>query len=343
MSLLLLNEDELRQTIAIPETIDVVKAAFVASARGRMNIPGNFMLKLPEVKGTVNVKGAYLQEAPYFVIRVGSNFHDNPLINLPTKSGLITVFDAATGFPAAIMIDNGYLSTVRAGAAGALATEYLANKKIEQIAVIGSGNQAYMQLKSLMNIRSFNLVSVWARSPLDADNYARRMVEDHDLNIRIVPSVEAAVQQADIIITATASTQPLIKADWLKPGVHITAIGSNNPAKQELETEVLERADVIIVDSFDQCATSGEIHHGLYTGVISKKDIHGDMASLIDGKIQGRTDSGQITLADLTGLDAQDAVVARLAMEKALFLGLGQRIEVGLAQQGIDVRIENLL
>ncbi len=343
MPLLLLNEDELRQTITIPEAIDAVEAAFAASAEGRMNIPGNFTLNLPDVNGDVDVKGTYLREAPYYVIRVGSNFHDNPTINLPAKSGLITVFDAATGFPAAIMIDNGYLTDIRAGAAGALAAEYLANKEIEHVTVIGSGSQAYVQLKSLMSIRNVASASVWAHSPLDADNYARRLVEDHDINIQIASSIESAVRKADIIITATSGEHPLIEAEWLKPGVHINAVGNNNPTKQELHTNILERIDVIIVDSLEQCVTSGEVHHGLKSEAIHRDDIQGELGSLISGKITGRTDVNQVTLADLTGLDSQDAVVATLAMEKALFLGLGQRVEVGILQQGIDSRVEDVL
>ena len=177
---------------------------------------------------------------------------------------------------------------------------------------------------------------------LEADTYARRMVEDHDLNIQIAPSIKEAVQEADIIITTTASQHPLIEADWLKPGVHITVVGSTDPAKQELNLNILERADVIVVDSFDQCVTSGEVHHALEHGIISKQNIQGDLGTLISGHIPGRTHSNQITLADLTGLDSQDAVVATLAMEKALFLGLGQRVEVGIVQQGVESRSETL-
>jgi ornithine cyclodeaminase len=334
MPLLVLNEDELRQTITIPEAIDVVKDAFAASAESRMNLPGDFTLNLPGINGEVDVTGAYLQETPYYVVKVASNFHDNPAQNLQPKSGLIAVFDASTGFPAAVMVDNGYLTNIRAGAAGAIAADLLANDNLGLVAILGSGSQAYIQLKTLMAVRRIKRVMVWDRSPLQADNYARRMVEDHDLDIQIAPSVEAAVTQADLIVTATASIEPLVQAAWLKPGVHITAVGSNNPVKQELGLDVLQRADLIVVDNLDQCATSGEIHHGLKSGAVSAEMIQGELSSLIIGTIPGRTSSDQITLADLTGLDSQDAVVATLAMEKALFYGLGQRIEMGLGQRG---------
>ncbi len=327
MPLLVLNEDELRQIITISETIETVQKTFAAQAEDRINIPGDFMLKLPNVKGEVQVKGAYLEEAPYYVVKIGSDFRDNPSINLPVHSGLITIFDAATGFPAAVMFDNGYLSHLRAGAAGALTAKYLAKDPLSRVAVIGSGHQAYAQIKSLKAVRPMiETVSVWGRTPLKVDTYARRIVEDHDLNVEIAPSVQAAVQDADVIITATAAETPLVHAEWLKPGVHLIAVGSDRPYKQELHSDVLQRADVIIVDKFEQCALTGEIHHALEAGAITSKDIQGEVGDLVIGRIPGRTHPEQITVADLTGLENQDATVATLALEKALFLGLGQRV-----------------
>ncbi|MBN1992817.1 MAG: ornithine cyclodeaminase family protein [Anaerolineae bacterium] len=333
--MLLLNEDELRQIITIPETLDAVEAAFAALAENRMNVPGDFTLNLPAVNGEVQVKGTYLDEAPYYVIKVGSNFRDNPSINLPAQSGLMVVFDAATGFPAAVLFDNGYVTSMRAGAAGALTAIYLANPQLDHVAVIGSGQQAYIQIKSLKTVRNnIGLVSVWGRTPVKVDTYARRIVEDHDLNVEIASSIEEAVRRADLIITATASEEPLIRAEWLKPGVHIIAVGSDRPNKQELHPKVLQRADVIIVDQYEQCAAVGEIHHGLAAGVISKDDVQGELGDLIIGKIPGRTHPEQITVADLTGLDTQDSTVATLALEKALFLGVGQRV----AGSAIDIQ-----
>jgi ornithine cyclodeaminase len=232
------------------------------------------------------------------------------------------------------MIDNGYLSSIRAAAAGALAAEYLANKQLEYVAVIGSGDRAYLQLKSLMTIRKIRTVSVWADSPMSADNYVHSMIEDYDVNISIAPSIEDAIRPADLIIAANSSQQSLIKADWLKPGVHISAVGYNGPGQQQLHLDVLARVDVIVVDSFSQCANYGEIHYGFEAGVITKANIQGELGDLIIGRIPGRTDANQITLADLTGLEVQDTVVATLALQKALFLGVGQRIaEPALVKQ----------
>ncbi len=325
--MLILSEDELRQIITITETINTVEATFAALAENRVNVPGEFNLNLPNVNGEVQVKGTYLEETPYYVVKIGSNFRDNPSINLPTHSGLMAVFDAATGFPAAIMLDNGYLTHIRAGAAGALTAKHLAKEQLDRVAVIGSGHQAYAQIKSLKAVRpNIGMVSVWGRTPIKVDTYARRIVEDHDLNVEIAPSIEVAVRGADVIITATASQEPLVQAEWLKPGAHIITVGSDQPYKQELHPNVLKRADVIIVDSFERCAVAGEIHHALEVGTISSADIQGELGDLIVGRIPGRSHPDQITVADLTGLDSQDSTVAISAMEKALYLGLGQQV-----------------
>src|SRR5262245_15123408 len=146
MSLLVLTEDELRQIVTITEAIEAVEAAFVALTESRMHVPGSFTLDLLEMSGQVDVEGAYLSQAPYYVVRINSSFRNNPGLDLPVQSGLTAVFDAANGSAVAIMLDNGYLTHLRAGAAGALAARYLANETLNRVVVIGSGNQAYIQL-----------------------------------------------------------------------------------------------------------------------------------------------------------------------------------------------------
>lgn len=343
MSLLLINEDELRQLINLPDAVAAIEAAFVAAGEGRITIPGNFHLSLPDVSGTVDVKGAYLQETPYYVINVANKFLDNPSVNLPPRSGLITVFDAATGFPAAVLLDNGYLANVRCGAVGALATRWLANHPIDTVAVIGAGRRAFTQLKVLLTIEPVQQVTVWGQSPVETDAFARRMVEDHNVDIRLAPSIEAAVSSANVLIVANNNQQPPIQAEWLNPGTHITVAGDNHPQRQKLHDNTLQRADVIFVDNFYQCSQVGEIRHALNSGAITPAHIRGEFSSLIAGKTSGRDNPEQITLVDLTGLDWQDATIATLALDKALFLGLGQRLEPGLEQTQVGQRVDNFL
>ena len=342
MSLLLLSEDELRQVVTISDAIEVIKSALITSAQGRIDTPGEFTLNLLDVNGEVDVKGSYIQDAPYYVVKVDSYFQNNPAINLPGNSGLVTVFDAATGFPAAIMADNGYLANIRAGVSGALSAQHLANQQLNQVAVIGTDGQAYIQLKALMVVKEIPLVKVWGPSPLDADTYARRMVEDHDVNIEIASTAEEAVGQADLIITTIAHPNALLDANWIKPGVHITAVGSHRPSLPKLHPNILRQADLLVVDNLEKCSRFGEVQHGLAANTITMDDIHGDLGNLVYGTVNGRMDINQITLADLIGLDIIDTVVATLALEKALFFGLGQRVGIGLGQEQLGQRIQTL-
>ncbi|MDM8520075.1 hypothetical protein QUF64_08510 [Anaerolineales bacterium HSG6] len=327
MSFLLLGEDEIRQTVSLTDAIEAVEKVFIASAEGRMNLPAAFALGLPDVNGSVQVRGTYLEEAPYYVIKVENSFQDNPTINLPVQSEMTMVFDAATGFPAAMLYDHGYLTRIRAGATGAIAAKYLANPELKRVAIIGSGKQAYMQLKMLKLVRDVKNVVVWGRSPMNVDTYARRLIEEYDFNIEIALSVQEAVHNADLIITTTASERPLVKAEWLKPGVHINAVGSNSPTKQELYPAVLDLADVVVTDKLIQSIMMGEIYHALDKCIITEENVQGELGDLIIGKITGRTAPNQITVADLTGRTMQDFALAVLALEKALFLGLGRRIQ----------------
>jgi len=322
MALLLLNEDEIRQTVNLSEAIAVIEAAFAASAENQIKSPGSFNLDFPEVDGSVEVKATYLQNAPYYVIKVGNQFTNNPQINLPANSGMITLFDAATGFPAAVLLDNSYLTNVRTGVVGALATQYLANNEAGEIAVIGSDQQAFLLLKSLIAVRTVKRVTVWGNTPLDADVYARRMVEDHDVNIEIAPSTEAAVAAAEIVLLTEPHLSPPIQAGWLRPGTHITALGNPGGNLPVLDSRLLDRVDMIVADRPSPALNAGTGHQA-----------QGELSQLIRGKIPGRTRTDQITLARLQGLDWQDAVIATLALDKALFLGLGQRIEFGLPQR----------
>jgi ornithine cyclodeaminase len=330
MSLLLLNEDELRQTLTIPEAIEAIENAFVAQVNDRLKAPAKMTLDLPGLNGLIQFNGAYFSDAVHYVIKIQRSFQANHSPNAALENGLAIVFEASSGFPVGILVDNGYLAMLRAGATGALAAKYLANPTINHVAVIGTGKQAYIQLKALSTVRVIKQVQVWGRTPHSADSYARLLVEDHDLNIEIAASLEAAIRPADLIITATASQTPLIKAEWLKPGVHITAIGSNHPTKQELDVAVLARAEVLIVDQFEQCAEAGELRHALKAGVITADKVQGELGDLITGKIPGRIRPDQITVADLTGVEAQELALATLAFSKAQYWGLGQKVEARL-------------
>lgn len=311
-------ESEIKKLIRLKEAIPTVEKALAAFSSGQVILPGVINLDLPESKGEVHVKAAYIKGDETYVIKVASGFYENPGLGLAVGNGLMLVFKAKTGELAAVLFDRGYLTDLRTAAAGGVAANCLAKSKIEKVAVIGSGMQARFQLKALGEVRSFREVAAWSRNPFNVRKYIREMAEIFgEVKFYAAETAEEAVKEADLVITATPSRQPIIRAEWLKPGVHITAIGSDGPDKQELYPEVLLRADRVFCDSVTQCCQLGEVHQALKAGVISESKITGEIGELILGLKPGRQSVDEITIADLTGLGVQDAAIANLFLKQA--------------------------
>jgi len=311
-------EPEIRNSISLKEAIPAVEESLAAYSSGRAILPGVINLDLPEFEGEVHVKAAYLQGQDFYVIKIASGFYKNSLQGLPAGDGLMLVYKARTGELAAILFDRGYLTDLRTAAAGAVAAKYLARTDLRRVAVIGSGVQARLQLLALAEVRSFSEVAVWSRQPENVGSYIKDMAAVFkEVKFYARPAAEEAVKEADLVITATPSRQPIIKAGWLKPGVQLTAMGSDGPDKQELYPEVLARADFIFCDSVEQGRRLGEVHHALEAGMISEEKISGEIGELVLGRQTGRRSSEDITVADLTGLGVEDAAIADLFLRLA--------------------------
>jgi ectoine utilization protein EutC len=329
MSTLILNEEEIRQAISTAEAIDAIEAAFAALAHKKVSLPGTINFTLPSLHsseaphGEAHIKGAHIAGALHFVIKVANSFPGNRDLSIPINSGLMLAFDAITGVLDAILLDNGYLTDLRTGAAGAVAVRHLAPSNIRQAAFIGSGTQARFQFRAIASVRTIPSVTVWSRNPANADDFAREVVDDRGCDTVVAETVEAAVRSSDLIITTTPSRQPIISADWVRPGTTLIAVGSDTPDKQELDPDLLARADMVIADRLSQCAEFGEIHHALTSGVLTLNDISGELGDVVVGHIPGRSADDQIIVCDLTGVGVQDAAIASLVLEKARLSGLG--------------------
>lgn len=326
--MLVVHEDEIRTSIPMRDAIDAVERAFAALARGEARLPDVIYMDFTEFEGETHVKGAHMEGEPFFVCKVASGFYRNPDKGLPVGSGLVLVFDASTGVPQAILLDNGYLTDLRTGAAGAVAARHLAKPTLSKVAMIGSGLEAGFQLRALAEVRAVPTVFAWSRTRERAAGLAAQMKEELGLDVRISETVEETVREADLVITATPSREPIVKAEWISPGTHVTALGSDGPDKQELDVQLLASADVVTADHLEQCAKKGEIHHALDAGAIQIEDVTGELGAVIDGTIAGRTSDAQITVCDLTGVGVQDAAVGGLAFERAGAAGLGSTLEL---------------
>ncbi len=324
--MLLLSEEEIRGSVSTNDALEAVAEAFAALSRGEARLPGVIYLDVTEFNGDVHVKGAHMRESPHFAIKVAGGWYDNPAKGLPVGTGLVLVFSAETGAPAALLLDNGYLTDLRTGAAGALAARHLARERLSKVAMIGAGLEARFQLRALADVRTLPRVEAWSRDRANAERFAAEMREELGADVAVADEVESAMRQADLVVTATPAREPLVLAAWLAPGAHVTALGSDGPAKQELDVEVLRRADVLVVDDLEQAAEKGELHHALEAGVVTRDDVDAQLGDLVTGAHPGRTDDEQVTVADLTGVGVQDAAVASLALQGATAAGLGREL-----------------
>ena len=321
MPITILTEADLRQCVELDaEVIDAVADAFTALAAGRVVMPPVLHMDLPEAHGEVDVKTAYVSGLAGFALKVSPGFFDNPRLGLPSVSGMMMLLSATTGRLEALHLDNGYLTDVRTAAAGAVAARHLARDDARVAGVIGAGVQARLQMAALAKVRPIERILVWARDGAKAEACADDLADRLDLEALAVGSAERLVLEADVVVTTTPARDPLVVADWLHPGLHITAMGSDAPDKNELHPAVLERADLLVCDARAQCARLGELHHALEQGM-ELSTI--ELGEITGGARPGRTDDDQITVCDLTGTGVQDTVIALLAYQKAKANALG--------------------
>jgi ectoine utilization protein EutC len=328
MKLMILYEKDIRRVVTEEEAIEEIEKAFAAYAQGKAVVPGIISLNIPGKNGDIHIKGAHIKGSEFFAFKAASGFYDNPKKGLPVSSGMMLLFDAETGFPISLLFDNAYLTQLRTGAAGAVAAKYLAPKKIEQVGIIGSGEQGRFQLRALNKVRAFSRVKIWGVPPESIEQYIKDMQPFIKAKIEGARDVKGAVEESDIIITATPSKKPLVKAEWVKPGAHITAVGSDEPEKQELQASVLGKANKVVADSLQQCVERGEIHHAVAEKILKPEEVHAELGEVVTGKKSGRENDSEITICDLTGVGIQDVAIASLTYKKALEKGVGNFLEI---------------
>ncbi len=322
MRLPFIDEPAIRESITAAEAVAAVREAFRADGEGRTAVPAVINLPIPGTQGEFHVKTAWVEGVPFIAVKVASGFYDNPARGLPTGSGMMALFDAGTGLPAGLIFDNGYLTDLRTGAAGAVAADALARRTMATVGVIGSGVQARHQVTCLREVRSFSGIVAWSPDRPGLERYCAEMARTLGIETLAAPSAEAVCREADVLITATPSREPFIRTGWLRPGMHVTALGSDTPGKQELDAACLARADLVVVDRLEQCARFGELSHALAAGLLAPERITGQLGEVVAGRRPGRTDDRQITICDLTGVGFQDTAIAALAWSKVREKGL---------------------
>jgi ornithine cyclodeaminase/alanine dehydrogenase-like protein (mu-crystallin family) len=311
----LLGADDVRALITPADALEAVRGAFVRLARGEATVPEIMDFVFPGGEG--HVKGAWLHGDAFWSVKAATGFYGNPARGLPSASGVSLVLSAETGELAAVVMDGGLLTELRTAAAGALAASLLARPELEQVTVVGAGGQARFQVEALLGVRQPRRIVVWARRAEAARACAEELAARFGVDVVAAADLEAAVRSADLVVTVTPAEAPLIRAGWLRPGAHLTAVGSDLPGKQEVEAAVLGAADLVVADHPPVAAVNGELQHALAAGVVRLEDV------VALGTLPARTGADQVTVCDLVGIGVQDAAVASLIARRAAERGAG--------------------
>lgn len=304
------NLEQIKEILPTLDPIGDIEKGFMAYSRKQAVVPPVGELIFKDPPGEAHIKYGYIKEDEYFVIKVASGFYRNVDLGIPNTSGLMLVFLQKTGQLAAVLLDEGYLTNVRTAAAGATVAKYMAPKHITRIGIMGAGIQGRMQLEFTAPLVNCKKAMVWGRNQLECDAYKADM-EAKGFEIETTTTESDIPANCNLITTATPSQKPLLLADQIKPGTHITAMGSDTPEKIELDPHILAKADIIVADSIRQCLSRGEIFQALNSGVLEKTDVIQELGYVITQEDLRRQSEDQITVADLTGVAVQDIQIAK--------------------------------
>ena len=310
----IITRKQLDKLIDFNDVFIKTKRAYQLFSQGKTITPPFTVFTIPEVGGSVHFKCGYVPGEKFFAMKYSGAFYGNEKLGLSNFLGLFTVFNSTTGEVEAVIDDKGFLTDYRTGVAGAIATSSMATKNSKVVAVIGSGVQARMQIHSLMKVMPFERLQVWSKNAESVNKYVKEIEKAYP-NLKVVSCADAkeAVTNADIVYTVTYSEKPLIKYEWLKKGVHITAVGACEPHMQELDVDIFKHANIVCVDSIEATSKNGELHHALKTKKITKDKVV-ELGDFISSKQKRNKDD--ITVCDLVGIGFQDAVIASCVMQK---------------------------
>lgn len=311
----IINLEEIKIILENIDPIEIIEEGFVAYSQGKVEIPPVGEMIFDNPPGECHIKYGFIKEDDYFVIKVATGFYDNPKLNLPAFDGLMLLFSQQTGQLLSVLLDQGHLTNIRTASAGAIAAKYMAPKDVRRIGVFGAGTHGRLQPIYLQKVLNCKDIITWGIDQDELDLYEKDMKE-LGFNVQTTQNPEDITSSCNLIVTCTPSKEPLIFADQIKKGTHITAIGSDTPEKQELDSAILKKADRLVVDSIEQCMSRGESFKAMKSGMIKKGKMI-ELGHMIMEKEFQRQSEDDISVVDLTGVAIQDIQIAK-AVSKAI-------------------------
>jgi alanine dehydrogenase len=324
--LIVLSRSEVLDLLTLPDCIGAVERAFRLHAEGRTLGPG--VLGVPAADGGFHIKAAGLVgERSYFAAKTNANFPENPRrFGLPTIQGTIVLADADNGVPLAI-IESGSVTALRTGAATAVAAKFLARRDARAATIVGCGVQGELQLAAIAAVLPLERAWVFDRDHERAESMAARASATLSLRVEAVKDLRAALAESDVCVTCTPARRAFLTRADVGPGMFIAAVGADSQGKQELEPELVASA-TLVVDVLDQCAEIGELQHALAAGLMTRSQVHAELADVVVGRRAGRARADEIVVFDSSGTALQDVATAITVYEKARATGRGTEVKL---------------
>jgi alanine dehydrogenase len=326
MHLLVLSRRDVLDLLTLPDCIGAVERAFRLHAEGRTLGPG--VLGVPAVDGGFHIKAAGLiGDRSYFAAKTNANFPQNPRrFGLPTIQGTIVLADASTGVPLAI-IESGSVTALRTAAATAVAASFLARRDARMATIVGCGVQGELQLAAIAAVLPLQRAWVLDADHERAESMAVRAAASLGLRVEAAKDLRAALRESDVCVTCTLARRAFVMAADVPPGMFIAAVGADSQGKQELEPALVASA-TLVVDVLDQCAEIGELQHVLAAGLMTRAQVHAQLADVVVGRRPGRTRLDEITVFDSSGTALEDVAAAIAVYETARDTGRGTEVKL---------------
>jgi ornithine cyclodeaminase/alanine dehydrogenase-like protein (mu-crystallin family) len=309
----IISAEQVRANLKLEDLVEPMRNAFKTFSRGDSSDAIGF---LRPNGGEVHIKSGFMAGSKVFAVKVSAGFQENIARGNPVWDGVVMAFDASTGAPMAIVQDGGLLTDWRTAVAGAVASHALARGDAKTLGVIGTGIQGLWQPLAHKTVIDFDRLLIWGRSVEKAKAIQTQLEPQlPGVKVEVITDLEQLVRESEIIVTATGSLEPIIKSEWVQPGTHITAVGADDDRKRELELSLLERANVIVVDSLLVNQKYGDIAQALKVGTLEASSLI-ELGTLLTNPSLGRSSSEQITVAKLVGLGVQDLAAVEVVLER---------------------------
>jgi ornithine cyclodeaminase/alanine dehydrogenase-like protein (mu-crystallin family) len=331
MDVLVLSADDVSTLLPMRECIDVMRDALAALARGKALVPLRMVMRMPDASGFLGLMPGHI--APddgrdgALGMKAVSVFPGNAARGIDTHQGAVLLFEPDTGRLSALM-DGATITAIRTAAVSGVATDLLARPDAGELALLGAGVQARTHLDAIAAVRTLRRVRVWSRNPEHATELVKQAAGRVAATIDAVPTAEAAVRDADVVATVTASPQPILQRAWLKDGVHINAVGSSIPTTREVDTATMAAVRLFVDRRESAVNEAGDILIPMREGAFAADHIQAELGDVIIGKDPGRRSDAELTLFKSLGLAVEDVAAAAFVLKKARQSGIGQTVRM---------------